>query len=445
MQPAPTARPRRGWRETVEPGIYRIHRVGCARSADRRPGGRCGCPYQIKAPGRAPGTTRNVTHSGPLPDARAERRRLLAAGRPEPPAVLEADGGVRTVRDLARAWLQTVEGQLAPSTLWFYAAAYRRGVDPALGALPLAELTRARAVAWFGEVARTRSRHGAWEARTALRAVCKFGVQVGLLAENPIAGLRLPRGTGGEPARAGSRRVLTASQLGRLVAACTSTRAEVMVRMSAEAGLRAGEVIGLRWGDLDLAGCRVTVARSVWQESRGRGAAPVHHVKAPKSGLAGTVALPVGLAARLADLYAEAVIDGGAAADGYVFPGRGGKPLDRHAPGNMLRRACARAGLVDRDGRPLVSWHGLRHTAASLMLAQGVPLPDVAAQLRHADPAITARIYSHSLGEDRQHAAAAVFDGLYPTRTVRETVRGRHSEDYKCCFAGGSCTCSHDF
>jgi integrase len=68
---------------------------------------------------------------------------------------------------------------------------------------------------------------------------------------------------------------------------------------------------------------------------------------------------------------------------------------------------------VDAERRPLVSWHGLRHTAASLVLAEGVPLPDVAAQLRHADPSITARVYSHSPGHDRQAAAAATFDGLY--------------------------------
>jgi integrase len=70
-----------------------------------------------------------------------------------------------------------------------------------------------------------------------------------------------------------------------------------------------------------------------------------------------------------------------------------------------------------------VSWHELRHTAASLMLAAGVPLPDVSAQLRHADPGITARISSHTLGQDRQHAAASVFDGLGTTGTLRETLR----------------------
>ena len=128
-------------------------------------------------------------------------------------------------------------------------------------------------------------------------------------------------------------------ELRRLVAGCTSTRAEAMVRISAEAGLRAGEVIGLRWGDLDLAARRVTVARSVWQESRGSGA-PVFHVKAPKSGRVSVVAITEGLARRLADLYAEAVVERGVAADRYVFPGRGGE-----AARPQRARAHAPAGV----------------------------------------------------------------------------------------------------
>jgi hypothetical protein len=57
------------------------------------------------------------------------------------------------------------------------------------------------------------------------------------------------------------------------------------------------------------------------------------------------------------------------------------------------------------------------------MLVGGVPFPDVAAPLRHADPAIAAKVHSHSLGEDRQHLAEAVFDGLETTRTMREIKR----------------------
>ena len=59
--------------------------VGCARSAYRKPKGRCDCPLQAKVPGHAPGTTRMVTVHGTLGEARAERRRLMAAGRPPEP------------------------------------------------------------------------------------------------------------------------------------------------------------------------------------------------------------------------------------------------------------------------------------------------------------------------------------------------------------------------
>jgi integrase len=198
-----------------------------------------------------------------------------------------------------------------------------------------------------------------------------------------------------------------------------------MLRVSAECGLRRGEVIGLRWSDLDLAARRLTVARSIWQESGRDGGAPARHVKRPKSGEVRSVATSAGLAARLADWYAVSVIESGASADGYVFPGKDGGPMGAYTPGQALGRACVRAGLVDDAGRPLVSWHGLRHTAASVMLSRGVPLPDVAAQLRHSDPRITAQVYAHMLGEDRQHAAAAAaaaFDGLGAPGTLPKTL-----------------------
>jgi integrase len=243
----------------------------------------------------------------------------------------------------------------------------------------------------------------------------------GLLSDNAAAGFRAARGTR-EATPEAATRVLDREQLARLLAACTSTWTEVMVRLSAEAGLRLGEVIGLRWGDVDLRAREVTVARSVWQEAGQDGARPTRHVKAPKSGQARDVAVSTALAGRLADLYAEAVVEGGQDAAAWVFPGRDGGPMDSSTPGRMLRRACLRAGLTSPDGAPLVSWHRLRHTAGSLMLAAGVPLPDVSAQLRHADPSITARVYSHSLGRDRQHAAAAFFDAPPTPGTVGETV-----------------------
>jgi integrase len=70
-----------------------------------------------------------------------------------------------------------------------------------------------------------------------------------------------------------------------------------------------------------------------------------------------------------------------------------------------------------------VTFHGRRHTAASVMLARGVPLPVVARQLGHANPNITATIYAHILGEDHLDRAANVFDPPQDARAMREADR----------------------
>lgn len=95
-----------------------------------------------------------------------------------------------------------------------------------------------------------------------------------------------------------------------------------------------------------------------------------------------------------------------------------------------LERACHRAGLEDPPARPggrprrFVTLHGLRHTAASLMLAGGVPLTVVAAQLGHADPAITARIYAHLVSGRDLDLAAAVFERPEATTISGEGLGG---------------------
>jgi Phage integrase family len=102
-----------------------------------------------------------------------------------------------------------------------------------------------------------------------------------------------------------------------------------------------------------------------------------------------------------------------------------------------LERAC-RADLVDQEGKPLVSPHGLRRSCASIMLARGVLLIVVSRQLGHATPKITAQVYSHPLVDAQLDDAAAAFETLGPAEgkggggrrvaspralTVRETVR----------------------
>lgn len=69
---------RRGWRERVEPGLYRSHAPHCPRSGDRKAGGRCSCPHVLVVPGDRPGKTRQVSYAGTVTQARAAPRRTQA-------------------------------------------------------------------------------------------------------------------------------------------------------------------------------------------------------------------------------------------------------------------------------------------------------------------------------------------------------------------------------
>jgi integrase len=176
-----------------------------------------------------------------------------------------------------------------------------------------------------------------------------------------------------------------------------------MIRAMAEAGLRRGEVIGLHWEDVDTSSLRLHVRRSV---------SDVHGMRqerTTKGKRSRRVAISPDFAGRLAAWKERA---GGDRATGYVWPGRAGQPMNAHSPNQSLARVLGRAGLVDADGVPLVTPHGLRHTAASLMLAAGVPLIVVSRQLGHANPNVTAQVYAHLLCDSQLDEAAAAFSGL---------------------------------
>jgi integrase len=194
-----------------------------------------------------------------------------------------------------------------------------------------------------------------------------------------------------------------------LVAASGTLRTETLLRVAGEAGLRRGELVGLRWPDVDLEGRRLHVRRQVVQERLVGGGH--RKIETPTKGKrARRAAISEALATGLADWFAESVVERGAPADGYVWPGRPvDSPMHDRSAHRAIERASQRAGLVDDQGRPLVTLHGLRHTAASIMLGAGVPLLVVSRQLGHASPQITATIYAHLSSDEQLDAVARAF------------------------------------
>lgn len=348
-----------------------------------------------------------VSVAGSIAEARAERRRLLAAGRPAQP-VDSGEPPRGTLNDLATAYFRTKSAVLSPATIQAHEESFRLRIAEPLGALEVTTLDRERCEAYLGQLITSASSHQMVEKTIkALRAILRAGLEWGWIESNPAADLRLPRRS--PDAGAAVRRVLTMEQLSRLLdVASSNPRVESLVRMAGEAGLRRGEIIGLRWGDLDLGARRVDVSRAVWQERiRGaNGEAPRKIVRVPKGGRTRRVAISQGSVDALERWRG----DSSASEADYVWPGADGGPMGADTPGQLLERLQRRSALVDDLGRPLVSFHGLRHTAASIMLARGVPLLVVSKQLGHRNPNVTAEVYAHLLEDAQLDEAMAAFD-----------------------------------
>ncbi|MGA8097359.1 MAG: site-specific integrase [Candidatus Cybelea sp.] len=170
---------------------------------------------------------------------------------------------------------------------------------------------------------------------------------------------------------------------------------------SAYTGARRGEVVALRWTDVNLEKKSVTIARSLTERMT---------FKAPKSDRERTIIVSDTLCAILRThkaKQAEARLGVGAAHkdEDLVFAHADGSPID---PWNFGR---AVGGLIRRSGVTPITLHGLRDTHASLCAKAGVPLEVVSQRLGHASIGITAERYLH-VYSDRDADAADAFGRL---------------------------------
>lgn len=210
------------------------------------------------------------------------------------------------------------------------------------------------------------------------------------LAANPMAGVRLGTPTD-RPVKA-----WRADEVARLVAAARGRAHETWLWLSLGTGIRLGEARALLWPDVDLANLTITVSKSLDHKTS--------TVGPTKSGKTRTVDLPAELvpvltAHRARQPPREQRVCTSAAT---------GRRPTAGAIHKWLALLTAAAGVTQH------SPHSTRHSYATLALEAGVPLKEVSEQLGHADVAITARIYSHSLNVRRRQSADALGAVLAP-------------------------------
>ena len=337
--------------------------------------------------------TRRIVSGPSAAETRRKLDALRATGNPAPT--------MRTADWLA-AWLPTTRTRVAPSTYRGYEAV-TRGIAAHIGDVPLGALSPSDvermtgAMLTAGRTART-----AAMARKVLRLALRHAIRDGLVTRNVAAEARPPR------VEAFTARTLSATEARRLIEATADDDLGPLWAVLLSTGLRQGEALGLAWPDIDPAAGTLTVRRSL-----GRGWDGNLTLGPPKSERSRrTIALPTVARGALDRRKLRQDADRQAAGsawqdrDGLVFTDAVGRPLRGRDITPALRVALQGVDL------PPVRCHDLRHTAATLQLAGGVPLTTISRTLGHSSLAITADIYAHVTPDLRRDAADAMDRAL---------------------------------
>lgn len=224
-----------------------------------------------------------------------------------------------------------------------------------------------------------------------------------LIADNPAAEVKAPRASSQE------MRPLSAPEAKQLLEAARSDRLEAFYVLAIHTGMRRGELLGLKWEDVDLDGSTVRVRRTLTRTGNGKGLA-LGEVKTKKSRR--TVRLRPETVDALKSHRARQAVEkhaaGGVYEDrGLVFAGETGNLIN---PSNLRQRSFA--SLLKKAGLPHVTLHDLRHTCASLLFQRNVNPKIVQELLGHASVAITLDTYSHMLPGMGGEAADAMGEAL---------------------------------
>jgi integrase len=321
-----------------------------------------------------------------------------------------------TVGAFLERWLTVnLPGSVAGGTLDDYADTIRLHLAPALGKKRLSGLTVADVDrVWASKRAAGYKPNSIRIMRSVLRKALAQAEREGFVTRNVVALSQPPRVAQPEG------RSLSIEQAKTLLDTAKGNRLEVAYLVLLSYGLRRGELLGLAWADLDAEAGKLAVRQAVTtRKSHHRGS------ETDAGGSAGRIELgPLktrrsrrvlfltpGIVAALGEHAARQQDEREAAGElwvdhGLIFTSRIGTPID---PDNFAKRfvqLCKTAGLGH--------WHPheARHSAASVMLAQGVPLEVVSEVLGHSSIYITKDVYGHLVEGAKRDAAermAAAF------------------------------------
>jgi integrase len=361
--------------------------------------------------------SRYVNFRGTKREAQAELNRLLSR-RNEGTYI---DPTKMTVAEYLAHWLAVdVDRRVAAKTATRHRGIVQHQIVPRLGNVPMRKLTAVHIEAFESNLQREgyvkgRKRGHSLAPQTVLHVhrtlsqALAHAVKTGVLFKNPAEQVKPPRPTSHEIA------ILTKPEVATLLRAAEPTWLYLPVLVAVTSGMRRGELLGLRWSDIDLKAARLIVNQSL-ERVKGKTL-----FKSPKTTTSRrTITLPaLTIEALKEHRVAQAAerLRLGLGKPELVFSHGDGSPLDP----DSITKAFDR--LIKTAGVRRITFHGLRHTHISHHIMDGVHVKIVSERAGHASVSTTLSVYAAFIPNMQADAAAGVDRWL--RQALAEQVGGK--------------------
>ena len=311
--------------------------------------------------------------------------------------------GKYTVGQWMDEWFEAyAKVKVRPSSHQTYKGYIENHIKPNIGDIPIEKLTSLQLQKFYrlllteGRVPRIESEKQpkGLSAKTVrninqvISSAMDMAVRHKLILSNPTEGCELPKVEHRE------MKTLPAEQLGAFLREAKESGVYELYYLDLATGLRRGELLGLKWEDIDLQNGIIHVRRQV---ARVDGEVKELPLKTKNSYR--NISISQDAVAMLTEMEAHRSSD-------YVFPSSTGGLISPDSVNNMLHRVLKRAGL------PSIRFHDLRHTFATLALQNGVDIKTVSGMLGHADPGFTLDTYAHVTTSAQKEAARTMGNVL---------------------------------
>lgn len=299
-----------------------------------------------------------------------------------------------TLNELISDWLRSIKPKVKQTSYARYSSIFSNYISDTIGRVQLSELKPIHITRFYTEKAETLAPSTVRTVHNIINGSLRWAVKMKLIKENPAAGVELPR------SKQRTFTIWTPEEVNRFLQVARNRRAYPIYYLALMTGMRRGEILGLKWKDIDFQNSIIRVSRSwtktdeanVFSEG-GKTENSRRSIHVSKS------VLDVLEAHREKQMEEHKQL--GITSE-FVFTNSNGELYHPDVITQAFRETQEAAGV------PRIRFHDLRHTHASILLQKGVHPKIVSERLGHSSITITLDLYSHLIPSIQKEAADAI-------------------------------------